>query len=178
MPSLLTSAGPMLFQQINPFFTILYDIMHSIWSSLVFWLIWNIQIVPLRQLRGAETCTRFWFFASVWDQVLSLFASIMLNFKQVHVYPSPMSISNKCHVSHGQINTKSLITTSYSSNKRLWLCWSACSRILSSTEKKMLLSGGAPTALVSLIGPSQYRRSARDIYYFLQVSSSNLWHLI
>ncbi|WOL00863.1 hypothetical protein Cni_G09576 [Canna indica] len=33
--------------------------------------------------------------------------------------------------------------------------------------KKMLLSG-APSALVSLIGASQYRRSARDIYYFLQ----------
>ncbi|XP_074563348.1 uncharacterized protein LOC141819977 isoform X2 [Curcuma longa] len=33
--------------------------------------------------------------------------------------------------------------------------------------KKMLL-GGAPTALVSLIGSNQYRRCARDIYYFLQ----------
>ncbi|CAL9058748.1 unnamed protein product [Musa banksii] len=35
-------------------------------------------------------------------------------------------------------------------------------------DVKKLLLGGAPTALVSLIGPSQYRRSARDIYYFLQ----------
>ncbi|THU49820.1 hypothetical protein C4D60_Mb06t13610 [Musa balbisiana] len=33
--------------------------------------------------------------------------------------------------------------------------------------KKMLL-GGAPTALVSLIGSNQYRRCARDIYYFSQ----------
>ncbi|XP_058069240.1 uncharacterized protein LOC131218612 isoform X2 [Magnolia sinica] len=33
--------------------------------------------------------------------------------------------------------------------------------------KKMLL-GGAPTALVSLIGPKQYRRCAKDIYYFSQ----------
>lgn len=29
--------------------------------------------------------------------------------------------------------------------------------------------GGAPTALVSLIGHKQYKRCARDIYYFLQV---------
>ncbi|CAL9099871.1 unnamed protein product [Musa textilis] len=35
-------------------------------------------------------------------------------------------------------------------------------------DVKKLLLGGAPTALVSLIGPSQYRCSARDIYYFLQ----------
>ncbi|WOL02316.1 hypothetical protein Cni_G11035 [Canna indica] len=33
--------------------------------------------------------------------------------------------------------------------------------------KKMLL-GGAPATLVSLIGSNQYRRCARDIYYFLQ----------
>ncbi|KAF8410591.1 hypothetical protein HHK36_003123 [Tetracentron sinense] len=33
--------------------------------------------------------------------------------------------------------------------------------------KKMIL-GGAPTALVSLIGHKQYRRCAKDIYYFLQ----------
>ncbi|MCL7046827.1 hypothetical protein MKW94_008088 [Papaver nudicaule] len=33
--------------------------------------------------------------------------------------------------------------------------------------KKMMLSG-APTALVSLIGHKQYRRCAKDLYYFLQ----------
>ncbi|KAJ4962267.1 hypothetical protein NE237_022206 [Protea cynaroides] len=33
--------------------------------------------------------------------------------------------------------------------------------------KKMIL-GGAPTALVSLIGHKQYKRCAKDIYYFLQ----------
>lgn len=31
------------------------------------------------------------------------------------------------------------------------------------------LSDGAPTTLVSLIGHNQYRRCARDIYYFSQV---------
>ncbi|XP_043713559.1 uncharacterized protein LOC122662063 isoform X2 [Telopea speciosissima] len=36
-----------------------------------------------------------------------------------------------------------------------------------SDVKKMIL-GGAPTALVSLIGHKQYNRCARDIYYFLQ----------
>ncbi|XP_020245741.1 uncharacterized protein LOC109823779 isoform X1 [Asparagus officinalis] len=36
-----------------------------------------------------------------------------------------------------------------------------------SDVKKMIL-GGAPTTLVSLIGSSQYRKSAKDIYYFLQ----------
>ncbi|XP_020585313.1 uncharacterized protein LOC110027981 isoform X2 [Phalaenopsis equestris] len=38
-----------------------------------------------------------------------------------------------------------------------------------SDVKKMIL-GGAPTALVSLIGHSQYRRCAKDVYYFLQSS--------
>lgn len=37
-------------------------------------------------------------------------------------------------------------------------------------SRSNLLPGGAPTALVSLIGSNQYRRCARDIYYFLQVS--------
>ncbi|XP_008784124.2 uncharacterized protein LOC103703152 isoform X3 [Phoenix dactylifera] len=36
-----------------------------------------------------------------------------------------------------------------------------------SDVKKMIL-GGAPTALVSLIGRSQYRRCAKDVYYFIQ----------
>ncbi|XWS39996.1 hypothetical protein CRYUN_Cryun18bG0102300 [Craigia yunnanensis] len=36
-----------------------------------------------------------------------------------------------------------------------------------SNIKKMLFDG-APTTLVSLIGPKQYRRCARDIYYFTQ----------
>ncbi|KAK1369606.1 Phox homologous domain [Heracleum sosnowskyi] len=36
-----------------------------------------------------------------------------------------------------------------------------------SNVKKMILSG-APTALVSLIGHKQYKRCARDIYYFIQ----------
>ncbi|XP_042497206.1 uncharacterized protein LOC122076015 isoform X2 [Macadamia integrifolia] len=36
-----------------------------------------------------------------------------------------------------------------------------------SDVKKMIL-GGAPTALVSLIGHKQYKRCAKDIYYFLQ----------
>ncbi|XP_019708437.1 uncharacterized protein [Elaeis guineensis] len=36
-----------------------------------------------------------------------------------------------------------------------------------SDVKKMIL-GGAPSALVSLIGHSQYRRCAEDIYYFIQ----------
>ncbi|KAL8205205.1 hypothetical protein R6Q57_008756 [Mikania cordata] len=35
--------------------------------------------------------------------------------------------------------------------------------------KKMIFKG-APTALVSLIGQKQYKRSAKDIYYFLQVN--------
>ncbi|KAJ0973341.1 hypothetical protein J5N97_021300 [Dioscorea zingiberensis] len=38
-----------------------------------------------------------------------------------------------------------------------------------SDVKKMIL-GGAPSALVSLIGHKQYRRSAKDIYFFLQSS--------
>lgn len=38
-----------------------------------------------------------------------------------------------------------------------------------SDVKKMIL-GGAPTALVSLIGHRQYRRCAKDVYYFLQSS--------
>ncbi|PKA53942.1 hypothetical protein AXF42_Ash011422 [Apostasia shenzhenica] len=38
-----------------------------------------------------------------------------------------------------------------------------------SNVKKMIL-GGAPTALVSLIGHSQYRRCVKDVYYFLQSS--------
>ncbi|KAG0450139.1 hypothetical protein HPP92_026918 [Vanilla planifolia] len=38
-----------------------------------------------------------------------------------------------------------------------------------SDVKKMIL-GGVPTALVSLIGPRQYRRCAKDVYYFLQSS--------
>ncbi|XP_073013591.1 uncharacterized protein [Typha latifolia] len=42
-----------------------------------------------------------------------------------------------------------------------------------SDVKKMLLDG-APTALVSLIGHNQYRRCARDIYYFLQLAYTTL----
>ncbi|KAJ0009867.1 hypothetical protein Pint_34490 [Pistacia integerrima] len=38
-----------------------------------------------------------------------------------------------------------------------------------SDVKKMLLEG-APTTLVSLIGPKQYKRCAKDIYYFTQSS--------
>ncbi|MED6109076.1 hypothetical protein PIB30_030290 [Stylosanthes scabra] len=37
-------------------------------------------------------------------------------------------------------------------------------------DVKKLLFDGAPTTLVSLIGPKQYRRCARDIYYFTQSS--------
>lgn len=37
-------------------------------------------------------------------------------------------------------------------------------------------SDGAPTALVSLIGHNQYKKCAKDIYYFLQVKSPNLLH--
>ncbi|XP_006663235.1 uncharacterized protein LOC102714235 isoform X2 [Oryza brachyantha] len=36
------------------------------------------------------------------------------------------------------------------------------------SEVKKLLLGGTPSTLVSIIGYNQYRRSARDIYYFLQ----------
>lgn len=36
------------------------------------------------------------------------------------------------------------------------------------SDVKKLLLDGAPTALVSLIGHKQYRRCAKDIYYFLQ----------
>ncbi|GMY05922.1 sorting nexin-16 [Fagus crenata] len=36
------------------------------------------------------------------------------------------------------------------------------------SEVKKMLFDGAPTALVSLIGQKQYRRCARDIYYFTQ----------
>ncbi|KAJ0823963.1 putative sorting nexin [Helianthus annuus] len=36
--------------------------------------------------------------------------------------------------------------------------------------KKMIFKG-APTTLVSLIGRKQYKRSAKDVYYFLQVST-------
>ncbi|KAL3843491.1 hypothetical protein ACJIZ3_000894 [Penstemon smallii] len=36
------------------------------------------------------------------------------------------------------------------------------------SDVKNLLFNGAPTALVSLIGHKQYKRCARDIYYFLQ----------
>ncbi|KAF0915898.1 hypothetical protein E2562_000542 [Oryza meyeriana var. granulata] len=38
------------------------------------------------------------------------------------------------------------------------------------SEVKKLLLGGTPSTLVSIIGSKQYRRSARDIYYFLQVN--------
>ncbi|KAG2703535.1 hypothetical protein I3760_06G142200 [Carya illinoinensis] len=38
------------------------------------------------------------------------------------------------------------------------------------SDVKKMLFDGAPTALVSLIGPKQYRRCARDIYYFTQSS--------
>jgi sorting nexin-13 len=34
------------------------------------------------------------------------------------------------------------------------------------------LSDGTPSTLVSIIGYKQYRRSARDMYYFLQVSKT------
>ncbi|XP_044980705.1 uncharacterized protein LOC123448013 isoform X2 [Hordeum vulgare subsp. vulgare] len=37
------------------------------------------------------------------------------------------------------------------------------------SEVKKLLLGGTPSTLVSIIGYKQYQRSARDIYYFLQV---------
>ncbi|KAL1336933.1 hypothetical protein HN51_031351 [Arachis hypogaea] len=37
-------------------------------------------------------------------------------------------------------------------------------------DVKKLLFDGAPTTLVSLIGPKQYRRCARDIYFFTQSS--------
>ncbi|XP_031392503.1 uncharacterized protein LOC116204515 [Punica granatum] len=36
------------------------------------------------------------------------------------------------------------------------------------SDVKKMLFDGAPTALVSLVGPKQYRRCARDIYYFSQ----------
>ncbi|KAK3118459.1 hypothetical protein QOZ80_9BG0699390 [Eleusine coracana subsp. coracana] len=36
------------------------------------------------------------------------------------------------------------------------------------SEVKKLLLGGTPSTLVSIIGYKQYRRSAKDIYYFLQ----------
>ncbi|RZC24850.1 hypothetical protein D0Y65_003846 [Glycine soja] len=39
------------------------------------------------------------------------------------------------------------------------------------SDIKKLLFDGAPTTLVSLIGHKQYRRCARDIYYFSQVKS-------
>ncbi|GAB2252764.1 hypothetical protein Droror1_Dr00005611 [Drosera rotundifolia] len=38
------------------------------------------------------------------------------------------------------------------------------------SDVKKMIFNGAPTALVSLIGHKQYRRCARDIYYFLQSS--------
>ncbi|KAA3453983.1 Sorting nexin-16 [Gossypium australe] len=40
------------------------------------------------------------------------------------------------------------------------------------TKRLIFLSDGAPTALVSLIGHKQYRRCARDIYFFTQFSLS------
>jgi len=36
------------------------------------------------------------------------------------------------------------------------------------SEVKKLLLDGTPSTLVSIIGYKQYRRSARDMYYFLQ----------
>ncbi|GJY21815.1 phox-associated domain-containing protein [Tanacetum coccineum] len=36
------------------------------------------------------------------------------------------------------------------------------------SEIKKMIFKGAPTTLVSLIGHKQYKRSAKDIYYFLQ----------
>ncbi|CAL9022147.1 unnamed protein product, partial [Prunus brigantina] len=41
------------------------------------------------------------------------------------------------------------------------------------SDIKKMLFDGTPTALVSLIGHKQYRRCARDIYYFTQVSLSS-----
>ncbi|KAF6160585.1 hypothetical protein GIB67_019525 [Kingdonia uniflora] len=38
------------------------------------------------------------------------------------------------------------------------------------SDVKKILLGGAPTALVSLIGNKQYKRCAKDMYYFLQSS--------
>ncbi|KAL5984844.1 hypothetical protein ACLOJK_038680 [Asimina triloba] len=40
--------------------------------------------------------------------------------------------------------------------------------------KKTPVAGGAPTALVSLIGHKQYQRCAKDLYYFLQRAFSNV----
>lgn len=42
------------------------------------------------------------------------------------------------------------------------------------TNGLTFLSDGAPTTLVSLIGHKQYRRCARDIYYFTQVEFLSL----
>ncbi|CAA3029220.1 Ethylene-responsive transcription factor ERF061 [Olea europaea subsp. europaea] len=36
------------------------------------------------------------------------------------------------------------------------------------SDVKKIIFNGAPTTLVNLIGQKQYRRCARDIYYFLQ----------
>jgi len=41
-----------------------------------------------------------------------------------------------------------------------------------------LLLDGAPAPLVSLIGQKQYKRCARDIYFFLQVTSISHWHML
>ena len=43
------------------------------------------------------------------------------------------------------------------------------SLMLKITKRLTFFSDGAPTTLVSLIGHKQYRRCARDIYYFTQV---------
>ncbi|KAL1336934.1 hypothetical protein AAHE18_10G098400 [Arachis hypogaea] len=42
-------------------------------------------------------------------------------------------------------------------------------------DVKKLLFDGAPTTLVSLIGPKQYRRCARDIYFFTQMQEQEPW---
>ncbi|PWA68105.1 Phox-associated domain-containing protein [Artemisia annua] len=42
------------------------------------------------------------------------------------------------------------------------------------SEIKKMIFKGAPTTLVSLIGHKQYKRSAKDIYYFLQVNIHTL----
>lgn len=70
-----------------------------------------------------------------------------------------------------QLNLKSFQTTSHLTGNKVSTPASfeqQLEAVRRASDVKKIIFGGAPTALVSLIGPKQYRRCAKDVYYFLQ----------
>uniref|UniRef100_A0A5B6ZAY2 Putative Sorting nexin-16 n=1 Tax=Davidia involucrata TaxID=16924 RepID=A0A5B6ZAY2_DAVIN len=82
-----------------------------------------------------------------------------------------LKLNNRSEMDDCQPNQRSLQSTNFSTSTRVSKPGSFEQQLeaarRASDVKKMIFSG-APTTLVSLIGNKQYKRCAKDIYYFLQ----------